>query len=329
MEFGKIDIAQLAQITFEMPEIKQENLFFKNENTKELSRKPKIFVGCPVWANKNWVSVWYPAHAKEKDFLGYYAQLFNTIELNSTHYQIPSTQTIKNWCEKVPKNFQFCPKFPQEISHKLLFKNDAKLKDFTHYFWETMQFFGQNLGTSFLQLPPYFSPKDSHLLLDFCENMRKGEMRDFEFSVEFRHEDWFLGDNLAKITQKLVDYDIGTVITDTAGRRDAVHFALSTPTLMLRFVGNDLHDSDFERVDKWFVVLSNLLGKNPEIETEITQKNISKLYFFAHEPNNDFAPDLALYFVQKMILLQKNLSKNINENLILPKKIDKGQMELF
>jgi uncharacterized protein YecE (DUF72 family) len=293
MEFGKVTNAELQNIVFELPALSKENLFFEQKNATNI---PKIYVGCPIWANKNWVGKWYPQHTKPKDYLEYYAKQFNTIELNSTHYQIPSNQTIKNWKQKVPNDFKFCPKFPQEISHELLSKSALKTQEYTHYFCEMMQLFEENLGTSFLQLPPYFSPKEENKLIDFCEKLR--EKSNFDFSVEFRHEDWFKENNILKISKKLALLNVGTLITDTAGRRDAVHICLSNSIMMLRFVGNDLHISDFERVKKWISHIVALCQIDNEYENPI-----SDLYFFAHEPNNDLAPDLAEFFISLLMIM--------------------------
>ncbi|WP_373330873.1 DUF72 domain-containing protein [Salmonirosea aquatica] len=59
----------------------------------------------------------YPSNAKDKDFLYHYTRQFNTIELNMTHYQIPSDDTIDRWRDTAPEGFKYCPKWPQIISH--------------------------------------------------------------------------------------------------------------------------------------------------------------------------------------------------------------------
>jgi hypothetical protein len=48
----------------------------------------------------------------------------------------------------------------------------------------------------------------------------------------------------------LFDLNIGTVISDTSGRRDCAHMDLTTTDAIIRFVGNNLADSDFKRLDE-------------------------------------------------------------------------------
>ncbi|MEZ4905865.1 MAG: DUF72 domain-containing protein [Spirosomataceae bacterium] len=107
---------------------------------------PQCFVGPPIWANKQWVGKIYPSNAKEKDFLYYYTRQFNTIELNVTHYQIPNEATVQRWKEAAHKDFRFCPKWPQEISHdRQLIGCEALSQAFT----QAVLGLGENLGTTF------------------------------------------------------------------------------------------------------------------------------------------------------------------------------------
>lgn len=281
MEFGKVSIEQLAQIDFTLPVLPAGTLEVLSSATPHPEKE--VYVGCPIWANKAWAGKWYPAEAKEKDFLKYYASQFNTIELNSTHYQIPHPSVVESWREKVGKDFRFCPKFLQEISHSLLPECNAQAM--TKLFCDTMRYFGENLGISFLQLSPYFASKERDALLKFLDALPA----DYRLAVEFRHESWFSHDALPTIIEELKARQIGTILTDTAGRRDAVHLYLSMPVLMLRFLGNNLHDSDYDRVEAW-------VGKIHELIKE----GLQEIYFFAHEPDNTLAPELACHFIQRL-----------------------------
>lgn len=45
------------------------------------------------------------------EFLAFYAQRFDTVELNSTGYRLPSADQFRRWAETVPDGFEFAPKF--------------------------------------------------------------------------------------------------------------------------------------------------------------------------------------------------------------------------
>ncbi|MCU0447513.1 MAG: DUF72 domain-containing protein [Microscillaceae bacterium] len=301
MDFGKL--ADISRVDFSLPSDNPQTIRVLQTN-RAIQPAPQIYVGCPVWANKNWVGTFYPPKTKEADFLKVYAQQFNTIELNVTHYQIPTTNTLEKWRKTVPPEFRFCPKFPQEISHQLL--PQGKAGELTHIFCEAIRGLGENLGTSFLQLPPTFSPREYAQLESFLASFPN----DITLAIEFRHPDWFKGDNFENVAELLENQGISTVITDVSGRRDVLHLRLTQAVAMLRFVGNDLHPSDFARVDTWVQRFKIWLSEG-----------LQTIYFFAHEPNNDDAPMLAKYFLEQLNLHQ-NLQLKIPKSYQIPKQGD-------
>jgi uncharacterized protein YecE (DUF72 family) len=46
------------------------------------------------------------------EFLGFYAERFSTVELNTTGYRLPSEDQFRRWAEQVPDGFEFAPKLP-------------------------------------------------------------------------------------------------------------------------------------------------------------------------------------------------------------------------
>ncbi len=282
MEFGKIAPEMLPKIDFSLPEEPPSNQRFLlcPQHKTERASQPLIYLGCPIWVHKKWVGSTYPPGTQEQDFLKQYARQFNCIELNTTHYQIPSGRIIEKWCKDVPSNFRFSPKFPQEISHHLLPKGNAK--DLTQVFLEAICGFGQHLGHSFLQLPAHFSPQYLDKLSKFLDELPP----DFKLAVELRHADWF-GDSVSEqVIVLLESHGASWVITDVAGERAVSHRVLSSPSTMIRFVGNGLHESDYPRMEFWAKQLSKWL-----------HEGIAEIYFFMHQPSNDLAPEALKHFI--------------------------------
>jgi uncharacterized protein YecE (DUF72 family) len=225
----------------------------------------------------------YPSSAREKDFLYHYSRQFNTIELNTTHYRIPDPDTIVRWKTAVTPGFTFSPKLPQIISHE---KQLDEAEDLTLDFCEAIRGLGEHLGTSFLQMAPTFSPRYYPLL----ESYVKFFPRDISLAIEFRHQEWFQPSPITtKAFDLLAQYNISTVITDVAGRRDVLHQRLTTPIAMIRFVGNGLHPTDYSRVNSW---IDRCL--------EWIEMGLQTLYFFVHEPDNTYSPELVAYFIQQL-----------------------------
>ncbi len=302
MDFGKL--SDLSQVDFTLPPDHPDTLPLLQQY--KTNKKADVYVGLPVWVNKAWVGGIYPARMPEKESLFWYGKQFNTIELNSTHYHIPSATTVDRWRNAVPQGFRFCPKFPQLISHEAALRSTQGI---TAAFCEAIAGFEDKLGDSFLQLPPTFGPNQ----LKDLENFIQFIPETIPITIELRHPGWFV-DNVASMDlfEVLEQYKVGTVLTDVAGRRDVLHMRLTTPSAMIRFVGNGLHPTDYTRIDDWVERLKIWF-----------ENGLQQLYFFVHEPDNTLAPELETYFVEK-------LNKACGFDLKLPKKfVQPVQGELF
>lgn len=280
MKFGKV--TNLKDIDFSLPKSAPQTLAMLKAQSN--NKPAQIFVGCPVWGNKNWVGTLYPKKTPASHYLKHYARQFNTIELNSTHYSVPNADTINKWKTQASPGFRFCPKMPQEISHKLL--PTGKAQGFTQVFAQTIGGLDQYLGITFMQLSPYFSPKDVYWLEKYLDEFPQH----IPLAVEFRHADWFGQHPFEEVAQILQAHRVATVITDVAGRRDVLHLRLTTPTLVLRFVGNNLAPTDYTRADVWVDQVRQWI-----------QQGLETAYVFIHQPDeNEATPELALYFIRAL-----------------------------
>ena len=278
MEFGKLP--SIEQVNFSPPPDPPENAGLLASTP---SRQPvqRLFIGATGWSMKEWNGKIYPKGTKPQDMLRHYTRQFNTIELNSTHYHIPDHFTIQHWNDEAAADFRFCPKVLQRISHARDLGANGPL---IGQFCEALSGLYSKLGPCFIQLPPHFGADRMAVLEEFLKRFS------LPLAVEVRNESWFANQqNLNRLMALLEKYEASTVITDVAGRRDVCHLRLSSPKVLVRFVGNDLHPSDFSRLDEWAGRLEHWFGLGLE-----------EAYFFTHEPDNLLAPDLALYLFEKM-----------------------------
>ncbi|MEM6380462.1 MAG: DUF72 domain-containing protein [Bacteroidota bacterium] len=269
--------------------------------------QPNFYNGCTGWSMKEWVGKIYPKGTKTKDYLSVYAQHFNTIELNTTHYRIPTVETIDKWRKESTPDFRFCPKIPQTISHSRdLGMGNQQLR----VFWDVIAGLEEKLGCCFIQLPPHFSHQKLGILKQFLSIWPSS----IPLAIEVRHESWF---DQVQHTQDLLEtlqtYNKSAVITDVAGRRDVLHMGLTNATTMIRFVGNGLHPSDYNRIDAWVERL-----------THWTQQGLQEIYFFPHEPDNLLAPEMASYLHSKAQMIPNIQTRG--PKLIEP---DPEQLSLF
>jgi uncharacterized protein YecE (DUF72 family) len=281
MKFGKLaDKSVLDQIDFTLPDTDiSERLSQRLVNdAANRSSEFEIYVGAPAWGVKDWVGKIYPPKTPTKDYLKFYAQAFNCIELNTSYYRLPSPKNIEDWKAETGSEFLFCPKVTKEISHLGGMNNPFIVQEY----FEGIRQFLPNLGITFLQLNETFSPLAINELAKFLQLIPD----DINVAVEFRHSDWF------KPQQKIFNYleqkNVATVITDTAGNREIMHCKLTSDTAMIRFVGNELHHTDFSRIDSWITKLQ-----------EWKELGLKRVYFFVHEADEIACPEVANYFNEK------------------------------
>ncbi len=70
-----------------------------------------IKIGTSGWSYPSWRPGFYPADLQPGEFLHFYAQRFDTVELNSTGYRLPSADQFRRWADTVPDGFEFAVKF--------------------------------------------------------------------------------------------------------------------------------------------------------------------------------------------------------------------------
>jgi uncharacterized protein YecE (DUF72 family) len=247
---------------------------------------PLVYVGCAKWGRKEWVGKLYPEGTKEVNFLNHYVNHFNSIELNATHYQIYGPSTIGKWAMKAAgKDFKFCPKVPQAISH---YSNliTPQVQRLTDEFLAGVEAFKENLGPIFLQLSEKFSPSKKENLFGFLKSLPT----DIQFFVEVRHPDWYSDTKIAEsFFTTLRNLNIGAVITDAAGRRDCVHMKLPVAKTFIRYEGNNLHETDYHRLDDWVNHINSWI-----------KNGLKEVYFFMHSPDETYSPALCDYFIQRI-----------------------------
>jgi uncharacterized protein YecE (DUF72 family) len=269
MKFGKLpSIDHLSADFFVLPPTRWAS---KNE-----SKKTQVFAGGTSWNISQWVGTAYAPKTPRRLWPEAYGKLFGTIEFNATHYRIYSPEKMQEWAEATPEGFKFCCKFPQIITHFRRFKNcDGPTDDFI----AGLLALGSRLGPSFIQLPPHFAPKHADAFWTYLEKWPQ----ELPLTVEFRHPDWFLGNQ--EHWSRLAELNVGSVISDTAGRRDALHMQVTAPHILVRFGGYEGHPTDGQRLNDWAEWIST---------AEL--KGVSSFYMLIHEPDSLATPATASNF---------------------------------
>jgi uncharacterized protein YecE (DUF72 family) len=142
-----------------------------------------LHLGTIGWSYNFWKGKFYPNKTNPKDYLAYYSTQFNTVEVDSTFYRIPTPPTVTNWKQQTPESFLFSPKFPQLITHIKMLK-DCKYE--TDVFLDRVNLLGEKLGPLLLQFPPNFGVEHMPVLADFLHAMPEKH----RYVVEIRNKSW-------------------------------------------------------------------------------------------------------------------------------------------
>lgn len=277
MKFGKLE--DITGVDFTLPNDHSVN----RQVLKGGPNIPAVLVGGTMWNIPEWIGKIFPHKMPKKELMRAYGSAFGTIELNATHYKIPEISVVQNWYDVMPNDFLFCPKFPQLISHYRRFNNSDGLTD---EFLTAISHLKEKLSFAFIQLPPNYTSEKSADLQRYLKSLPT----DMKFALEFRHASWFDGNINAEHTWNvMMDLGITSVISDTAGRRDAVHMRLTTPNCIVRFGGNDMDATDVRRLNDW-VDRIELWSKS----------GLREFQFWIHQANSIKTPETSLFVQQEL-----------------------------
>lgn len=150
--------------------------------------KPKLYIGTSGWNYNDWRGRFYPPDLPSKQYLGWYAQHFRTVEVNYSFYHLPRPSTYENWAAQVPDGFIFAIKASRLITHIRRLKH---VEEEWRKFAAGAAALGEKLGPILLQFPPSFRA-NTPALCDFLSASRgTAESRLFQLAFEFRHASWF------------------------------------------------------------------------------------------------------------------------------------------
>jgi uncharacterized protein YecE (DUF72 family) len=142
-----------------------------------------LYVGTSGYSYKPWKGSFYPKDLPDKQMLDFYGTCFRTVEINQTFRVMPKASVLEGWAAKVPADFQFVLKAPQQISHVRRLNN---VGDLVSQFLEAAGALAERRGPLLFQLPPN-TKKDVPRLQAFLALIPASH----RVAMEFRHPSWF------------------------------------------------------------------------------------------------------------------------------------------
>lgn len=162
-----------------------------------------VHVGCSGWNYQHWRNgVFYPPRLPSRLWLDYYAERFDTVEINNTFYRLPTRKAVQGWVEQSPPGFLFTVKASRFLTHM---KRLTDLDSGVERFYERIEPLTESpkLGPVLWQLPANFHRNDERLR-DALDRLPSGR-----HCFEFRHPSWFCDETYAALRAHGVALVIG------------------------------------------------------------------------------------------------------------------------
>lgn len=146
----------------------------------------RVFIGTSGWHYKHWLGLFYPEKLPPDQMLSFYAQHFDTVELNNSFYHLPLPSSVVKWRDTTQSKFVFAVKGSRFITHMKKLK-DSKIS--TRKFFHVAEQLERKLGPILFQLPPRWK-----LNLERLTEFLKALPTEHQYAFEFRDESWLVKD---------------------------------------------------------------------------------------------------------------------------------------
>jgi uncharacterized protein YecE (DUF72 family) len=299
----------------------------------------KYYIGCSGWSYTSWKGPFYPSNLENSDWLRFYSQVFDYVEIDSSFYRIPNQFMVKNWVKRTPDNFRFTAKFPKVITHDKLL---VDVEDDVERFLENIGPLEKKTLALLIQLPPSLEIMPG---LEGLRNLLPLLDDRFRYAVEVRHQSWFqdlaynffADNNLCLVWSQLAKIRTPPIVT--------------TDFLYVRFIGDrSIDEKDFGKIQydrvsemsDWAIEI-----KNVEIGKEKGRSEVRDAMIAANNHYAGFGPGTVNIFrnmvglselswedqrqIQEQIQQQKEQEKDQlinNSNINFSKKTKKRQTSL-
>ena len=155
---------------------------------------PKTRIGTSGWSYPHWKELFYPQDCRQSQWLEFYTEHFDTVELNASFYRLPKPKTFENWRLRTPGDFLWAVKANKYVTHTKRLKEPHEPME---RFYEAASGLKEKLGPVLFQLPPSLS-FDEEIFRRFCQSLNPA----LHHALEVRHPSW-INDRLLAILEEL------------------------------------------------------------------------------------------------------------------------------
>lgn len=253
-----------------------------------------VRIGTCSWADEGLVKHWYPRGVSSPAArLAYYAERFDTVEVDSPFYRLPSPETTAKWNERTPDAFVWHAKASAAMTGHEEADRETAFREFREAF-EPLELSGKLRGVLLQYHPRFQKTAEAKQELAAVRPL----LDPLQPLIEFRHRSWMEEDEQADTLSFLEHHGLAYVSVDSPRTRATNVLprvaAATAPIAYVRFHGRNWKTwnirnakSSAERFDwmysaeeltEWVEPLRELAGKTDEV------------YAFMNNNRDDFAP---------------------------------------
>ena len=181
-----------------------------------------IYVGCSGFQYADWRGRFYPENLQQKEYLGYYTNFFNTVEIDSSYYSFPGKKTVQAWIERLKdrKDFRMSLKFPKEVSHDPEGITERSIQSAGEFVSEVIFPLRDNgiMGAGLIQLSPFLNPVKDGGVIDSLMRLLDGlPTSEFNLAIEIRNSAFLVDRIFHDLTSGLKMRKVAICSVDSPG----------------------------------------------------------------------------------------------------------------
>jgi uncharacterized protein YecE (DUF72 family) len=205
-------------------------------------------VGTCGFAYPEWRGQFYPPELAPSEWLGFYAQVFEAVELDGTFYRSPEPAVVAGWAAALPACYAVSAKVPRTVTHEARLQGEAAAA-MLGGFAAALAPLGDRLLAVVLQLPPSLHAGEGREPL---ARLLGGRPPGLPVVVEFRHRSW----DRPWLRPLLAELDAGLALADRPGEAagPARYLRLLGDRAATPAIGRPVRDRS-AGLDRWAAIL--------------------------------------------------------------------------
>ncbi|HKV81040.1 MAG TPA: DUF72 domain-containing protein [Candidatus Sulfotelmatobacter sp.] len=236
-----------------------------------------VHIATSGWHYKHWIGPFYPPDMRPAQMLRWYAERFDTVEINNSFYRLPAATALESWCRETPPAFCFAVKGSRYITHNRKLNDPESAQE---KFISLVEKLGRRLGPILFQLPPSWKVN-----VDRLDQFLAALPRTHRYAFEFRNPTW----NVAPVFEALRRHNAAYCIYELAGFQSPIEITADFAYVRLHGPGNK-YQGDYSRQ-----ILRNWARR-----IEAWRRKLGHVFVYFDNDQAGFAPKNALE-LKKMI----------------------------